>query len=62
MLPLGGLGISIFVAWRVAADAREAGFKAGSKLGRLYWGWVQLLPYVVPIAVILVFLKSIQVL
>lgn len=59
MLPLGGLGIAMFVAWRVGDAAREQGFKAGSKWGAMYWGWVQLLRYIVPIAVIFVFLYSI---
>ncbi len=40
MLPVGGLGIAMFVAWRVGNRAREEGFKAGTKLGRLYWGWI----------------------
>lgn len=62
MLPIGGLGIAMFVAWRVGDAAREHGFKAGSTWGRMYWIWVQLLRYVVPIAVVLVFLSSIGVL
>ncbi|NNF45053.1 MAG: sodium-dependent transporter [Phycisphaerales bacterium] len=59
MLPLGGLFIALFVAWRVGGAAREAGFKTGTRFGGLYWGWIQLLRYVVPIAVILVFLNAI---
>lgn len=61
MLPLGGLGIAMFVAWRVGGAAREQGFKAGSSLGKLYWGWVALLRYIVPIAVILILLNAIGV-
>jgi NSS family neurotransmitter:Na+ symporter len=61
MLPLGGLGIAMFVAWRVGGQAREQGFKAGSRFGRLYWGWVFLLRYVVPIGVGAVFLHAIGV-
>ncbi len=61
MLPLGGLGIATFVAWRVGDAAREQGFKTGTKLGKLYWGWVQLLRFIVPIAVILVLLNAIGV-
>ncbi len=61
MLPLGGLCIATFVAWRVGAVAREQGFKTGTKLGAMYWGWVQLLRYVVPIAVLLVLLNAIGV-
>jgi NSS family neurotransmitter:Na+ symporter len=58
MLPLGGLGIALFVAWRVNAITREEGFKLGSRMGRMYWGWVRLLRWLVPIAVILVLLNA----
>ena len=61
MLPLGGLGIALFVSWRVGGSAREQGFKAGTKFGKLYWGWVFLLRYIVPLGVIAVFLYSIGV-
>ena len=61
MLPLGGLGIGLFVAWRVGDAAREQGFKTGTKLGKLYWSWVRLLRFVVPIAVILILLNAIGV-
>lgn len=61
MLPLGGLGIAMFVAWRVGGKAREEGFKAGTRLGKLYWGWVFLLRYIVPIGVLGVFLHAIGV-
>lgn len=61
MLPLGGLGIGLFVAWRVSDAAREAGFSAGSRMGRLYWGWVFLLRYVVPVAIIVVLLNALGV-
>ena len=59
MLPLGGLGIALFVAWRVGGSAREQGFKSGTKFGKLYWGWLFLLRYIVPAGVIAVFLYSI---
>ncbi len=58
MLPLGGLGIAMFVSWRVAGAVREQGFKAGTRMGRLYWGWVMLLRYVVPVAVLTVLLNA----
>ncbi|NNE44642.1 MAG: sodium-dependent transporter, partial [Gemmatimonadetes bacterium] len=58
MLPLGGLGLAVFVAWRVGGQAREEGFKAGTKFGALYWGWVQLLRYLVPLGVIAVLLYA----
>jgi len=59
MLPLGGLLIALFVAWRVGDAAREEGFKTGSRFGKMYWGWVQLLRYLVPIGIIAVFLHAI---
>jgi NSS family neurotransmitter:Na+ symporter len=61
MLPLGGLGIATFMAWRVSGSAREKAFKAGTRFGRLYWGWVFLLRFIVPLGVIAVFLHAIKV-
>lgn len=61
LLPLGGLGIALFVAWRVGGEAREQGFKAGTRFARLYWSWVQLLRYLVPLGVTAVFLHAIGV-
>lgn len=62
MLPLGGLGIALFMAWRVGDKAREAAFMAGTTWGRLYFGWIWLLRYLVPVAVLAVFLHAIGVL
>lgn len=62
LLPLGGLGIALFVAWRMGDEARRRAFEAGTRLGRLYWGWVLLLRYIVPVGVIAVFLHAIGVL
>jgi len=59
LLPLGGLGIAACVAWHVGGEARERGFKAGTRFGQLYWGWVLFLRYVVPVAVAAVFLNAI---
>ncbi len=58
MLPLGGLGIAVFVAWRMGGQAREQAFKAGSRFARLYWGWLWLLRYIVPVGVLAVFLHA----
>jgi len=61
MLPLGGLGIAVFAAWRVGAKAREESFAAGSQLGKvksIYLTWLMLLRYVVPIAIVLVMLHA----
>jgi NSS family neurotransmitter:Na+ symporter len=61
MLPLGGLGIAVFMAWRVGGLAREAEFAEGSKLGKikgLYLLWLQLLRYFVPVAILFVMLSG----
>ena len=65
MLPLGGLGISLFVSWRMDALKRRAACAEGSRLGRvafLYLAWLWLLRVVVPIAIVLVMLHAIGVL
>ncbi len=59
LLPASGLGIAAFMAWRVSADARERAFRAGSRFGRLYWSWVWLLRYLVPPAIVAVFMEAI---
>lgn len=58
LLPLSGLGIALFMAWRVGARAREEAFRSGTKFGKLYWSWVWLLRYLVPPAIIAVFLQA----
>lgn len=58
LLPLSGLGIALFFAWRVGAQAREQAFRSGSRFGKLYWSWVWLLRYLVPPAVVVVFLQA----
>jgi NSS family neurotransmitter:Na+ symporter len=59
MLPLGGLGIALFTAWRMDKAIRHDHFLSGSKLGIFYRGWLFLLKFVVPVAIVLVFLNSI---
>lgn len=61
LLPLGGLGIALFAAWRVSDDARRLGFQNGSRFGQFYGAWLCLLRYLVPVAVIAVFLHAIGV-
>jgi neurotransmitter:Na+ symporter, NSS family len=61
LLPLSGLAIAAFLAWRVGGDAREQAFKSGTRFGRLYWTWVALLRYFVPPAVGAVFLHAVGV-
>jgi NSS family neurotransmitter:Na+ symporter len=58
MLPLGGLFIAVFAAWRVSSKAREAEFLEHSHAGRLFKGWLILLRYLVPAVVIVVCLNA----
>lgn len=63
-LPIGGLGIATFVAWRLADDLRQASFVEGTKLRSIagfYRSWLVLLRYVAPIAIVAVFLHGIGV-
>lgn len=59
LLPFSGLGIAWFCAWRLAPHARERAFKSGSRFARSYWGWVLLLRYFVPPAVVAIFLHAV---
>ena len=61
MLPLGGLGIALFTAWRVGDEARKSAFLSGSRWGSTYRAWLMVLRYVVPVGVIAVFLHAIGV-
>ncbi len=61
MLPLGGLGIAVFVAWRMGDEARRQAFTTGSRFARAYWLWVWLLRYIVPVGVVAVFLHAVDV-
>ncbi len=61
-LPIGGMGIALFVAWRMPESLRREEFVSGSRLGRLYVAWLTALRYVVPLAIITVFLRAVGVL
>lgn len=58
LLPVSALGIAIFVAWRIDHLARSEAFGSGGPLARLQRGWLALLRYVVPPAIVLVFLNA----
>ena len=62
MLPLGGLGAALYVAWRMDAALRRGAFESGSALVRFYTVWLAILKYPVPVAVALVFLHAVGVL
>ena len=64
MLPLCGLGISVFAAWKLGEDARRAQFAAGSSLGKLEWlylSWLQVLRGAVPAAILVIMLHALGV-
>jgi len=57
-LPLGGLGVAVFVAWRMGPAARERAFCAGSSWARAYWAWLWLLRWLVPLGVVVILLNA----
>lgn len=59
MLPLGGLGIAIYTAWRMNEAIRHDHFLAGTKLQVFYKVWLLLLKFLVPVCIVLVFLHAI---
>lgn len=61
ILPLGGLGVSLFTAWRVDEAIRRREFLEGTRLGVFYKAWLLLLKFVVPVGIVLVFLHAIGV-
>jgi NSS family neurotransmitter:Na+ symporter len=60
-LPLGGLGVSIFTAWRMDEAVRHYHFLSGSRLKSFYKGWLLLLKFLVPVGIVLVFLHAVGV-
>ena len=61
MLPLGGLGVAVYTAWRMNEAIRHDHFLAGTKLRVFYKTWLLLLKFLVPVAIILVFLHAVGV-
>ena len=60
MLPLGGLAVALFVGWRMSATIRREAFVSGSRSpAMIYGGWLFLVQWIAPAAVIVVFLLSI---
>ena len=59
LLPLGGLGIALFVGWRMSRAIRAEAFATGSKLAGLYGVWLVLIQWLAPLAVLVVFLNAV---
>ncbi len=58
-LPLGGIGIALFVGWRLDRKACREEYEAGSAQPGSYPVWRQILRFVSPVAVAFVFLKAV---
>ncbi|MDE0960816.1 MAG: sodium-dependent transporter [Planctomycetota bacterium] len=61
LLPLGGLMIAVFVAYRAGEAARRKGFEEGTRFQNLYVAWLLLLRYLVPIGVVAVLLHALKI-
>lgn len=55
LLPLGGMGIALFVAWRLKDKLRRVEFGEQGRWAKFYLLWLNTLRYVVPVAVLAVF-------
>ncbi len=62
MLPLGGLGIALFVGWRMSKSIRQSAFSEGSGLAATYGAWCFLIQWLAPAAVLIVFLNAVGIL
>jgi NSS family neurotransmitter:Na+ symporter len=62
LLPLGGLFIALFVGWVMPESARASEFSAGSRFGWLYPTWKWVLRLVVPTAILVLWLFSVEIL
>ena len=59
LTPLGGLCFALFVGWRLSDAVRRAEFGGRGYLARAYGVWLMILQYVAPLAIVLVFLRSV---
>ena len=59
LFPLGGIGLSMFVGWRMQEAIRHDHFLSGSKFKPFYNAWLTLLRFVVPVGISAIFLNSI---
>lgn len=60
LLPLGGLGISLFVGWRINSQRRWSEFREGSWFGSSEWTysiWIFLIRWFAPVAIAFLMLK-----
>ena len=57
-MPLGGLGFALYCGWRLGETTRRAQCPEGFSW-RLYRGWLLILRWLVPAAVLVVFLHAV---
>ncbi len=60
LMPIGGLGMALFVAWRLDDTVRRAEFGT-SVPERIYRAWLLVLRYLVPLAIVAVLLHAVGV-
>ena len=58
MMPIGGLGFALFAGWRLTEVTRRAQFPPGM-VWVFYRGWLFVLRFVVPVAVVAIFLHAV---
>jgi NSS family neurotransmitter:Na+ symporter len=61
MFPVAGMGLSLFVGWRMPDEIRHDHFLSGSKFKIFYNIWLTLLRFVAPVGIAVVFLNAIGV-
>ena len=62
LLPLGGLFVSLYVGWAMPEKARKEEFVRGSRWAKFYPVWLLFLRFLVPGAILLLFLFSVEIL
>lgn len=59
ILPSCGLGVALFVGWKLQRALRRQHFVAGSALAGCYRAWLWMVKYPVPAAIAVIFLKAV---
>ena len=62
LLPLGGFFVAIYTGWVMPEERRRAEFARGSKLGSQYRIWLFFIRWVSPVAILIVFLFTVEIL
>ena len=64
LLPLGGIGISLFVGWHMSSESKAIAFGEGSKLGSVQWlysSWLLAIRWLCPVVILLVMLYNLKI-